>query len=125
MLLYKCSVYRRKMDERFREEIDRIKDACVIVEGKKDRAALESLGFTDVHPLKGPLFSFAESIAEKTKDVVVLTDLDSEGKQIYSKLANSFSRLGVRIDNRFREYLFRHTDLRQIEGLDTYLKKEK
>jgi 5S rRNA maturation endonuclease (ribonuclease M5) len=96
----------------------------VIVEGKKDREALASLGITNVFSLdRWPLYKVVEHVAEKTKDCVILTDLDEEGKKIFSTLHKGLSEHGVRIDNRFREFLFRYTSLRQIEGLAKHVSR--
>ena len=99
----------------------------IIVEGKKDRAALNKLGLTNIVTLEGPLYRNVEEIAEKaskTKNphrAIILTDLDPEGKKLYSRLKKDLGEHGVEIDDRFREFLFRKTKLRQIEGMDTYL----
>lgn len=95
---------------------------AVIVEGKKDRAALEKLGIESgkIFVLsKKPLFEVAESVAAVYRAATILTDLDSEGKKLYGKLNTLLQRLGVRVDNSFRNFLFRHTKLRQIEGIST------
>ncbi|KHO44982.1 MAG: TOPRIM protein [archaeon GW2011_AR3] len=94
----------------------------IVVEGKKDRAALQRLGITNVFSLdKKPLFQAVEEISAISDKVVLLTDLDNEGKKLYSRLNTDLQRHGVQIDNYFREALFRRTALRQIEGLDTYV----
>ncbi|HLD19072.1 MAG TPA: toprim domain-containing protein [Candidatus Nanoarchaeia archaeon] len=94
-----------------------------IVEGKKDERALRKLKVENIEVLKGPIFSFIERIAKSNRKVVILTDLDSEGKKLYSILTRGLSERGVIIDNYFREYLFNNTKLRQIEGLDSYISK--
>src|SRR3989338_2118833 len=94
----------------------------IVVEGKKDRAALQRLGITNVFSLdKKPLFQAVEGISAISDKVGLLTDLDNEGKKLYSRLNTDLQRHGVQIDNYFREALFRRTALRQIEGLDTYV----
>ena len=100
--------------------IEKEKAFLVIVEGKKDRAALEKLGFSNVIILNKPLYEVVEKI--NAKRVLVLTDLDKEGKQIYAKLKKDLNKLGVVVDDRLRNLLFK-TELRQIEGLTRYLKK--
>ena len=100
-------------------EIDRARHKVVIVEGKKDARALKNLGFNKVFCLKGPLFELVENIS--ADEVLVLTDLDKEGRFLFSRLSRDLSAHGVQVDNRLREALFR-TDLRQIEGLETYLR---
>jgi len=102
------------------EELERIKDKVVIVEGKNDKRSLEELGFTRVVTIDRPLFEIVESIED---EVVILTDLDSEGKRLFSILRRDFERRGVKVDKKIRELLFR-TRLRQIEGLNSYIKRQ-
>ncbi len=95
----------------------------IIVEGKKDKAALEKLGITNVVAiLRKPLYSFIESI--EAEEVIILTDLDPEGKKLYNILKQGLQEKGIKIDNYFREYLFKNAKITQIEGLVHYLKKE-
>lgn len=96
------------------------RNLLVIVEGIKDRDALNSFGIVNVVVLNKPLFAVVEDVASKVKAVVLLTDLDDEGKKLYSELSTGLQSRGVRIDNRLRELLFR-TPLRHIEGLDSFL----
>ena len=112
--------------EEFQKLIQKIKDSdiLVIVEGKKDRIALQNLGMTNVMELsKKPLFQIVEEITNSNKECVILTDLDSEGKELYGKLNSNLQKHGVKINNKFREFLFKHTKLRQIEGIGSYLEK--
>ncbi|MBI2650411.1 toprim domain-containing protein [Candidatus Woesearchaeota archaeon] len=104
--------------------INKIKDSnsLVIVEGKKDRIALQKLGISNIIELnKKPLFEIIEDVANSNDECIILTDLDKEGKQLYSKLNSNLQKNGVKINNKFREFLFKHTKLRQIEGIDSYL----
>ncbi len=114
--------------------IDKIIDnnSIIIVEGIKDKKALEDLGINNIIVLnKRPLYAIVEKVAivyDKAKkltgeriSVMILTDLDAEGKKLYGKLNSGLQNFGVRIDNKFREFLFKHTKLRQIEGMKNYL----
>jgi 5S rRNA maturation endonuclease (ribonuclease M5) len=94
-------------------------EKIIIVEGKKDSLALIAVGVRNkIFALnKKPLFSVVEEVAASAKDVVILTDLDRTGRQIYGKLSHGLQQHGVNVDNKFREFLFRKTLLRQIEGL--------
>ena len=96
------------------------RNVLVIVEGPKDVRALKSLGVSNIIFLKKPLFAVVEEVAGKTDEVVLLTDLDEEGKKLYHELFVNLQKHGVKVDNRLRELLFR-TDLRNIEGLPSYL----
>ncbi len=114
---------RKEIAQEIEGYIEKIKssEALIIVEGKKDKAALAALGIENTFSLdKWPLYKVVEHVSSKTKDCIILTDLDAEGRKLYAKLNSGLQERGVRIDNRFREFLFRHTPLRQIEGMDTY-----
>jgi 5S rRNA maturation endonuclease (ribonuclease M5) len=106
--------------------LERLKESekLIIVEGFKDRNALMKLGIekAQIVVLGKPIFAVAESVAERTKKAIILTDLDEEGKKLYSKLKHDLSANGVEVDNYFREFLFRNTKLAHIEGIDTYFK---
>lgn len=97
----------------------------IIVEGKKDKEALEKLGVKNIVCLSGPIYKVIEDISEKTKEVIILTDLDREGKKLYHRLKHNLQKHGVRVDNYFREFLFKETTLTQIEGIFRYFHSEK
>ena len=108
--------------------IEKIKDSdkILIVEGKEDKAALKRLGIISVVQLnKKPLYQVVEELIEVGKEVMILTDLDKKGKQLYGKLNHDLRQFGVKVDNRFRNFLFKRTQLRQIEGLDSYIERLK
>jgi len=108
--------------EEFFQYINKIKNSnsIIIVEGKRDKRALEKLGLNNIMELNKPIFEIIEDISLKNKDCIILTDLDKKGKQLYGKLNSGLQRFGVKVDNRFREFLFKNTKIRQIEGLISY-----
>ena len=113
-----------KETEEFIKHIEKIKNSntIVIVEGKKDRAALNKFGITNIIELtKKPLFQIVEEVADSNEECIILTDLDKKGKEIYGKLNSDLQKHGVKVNNKFRNFLFKNTKLRQIEGMDTYL----
>ncbi|MBS3132280.1 toprim domain-containing protein [Candidatus Woesearchaeota archaeon] len=94
----------------------------VIVEGKKDKKALEKFGIFNIITLsKQPLYHVIEEVASNSRECIILTDLDSKGKELYGKLNSGLQQFGIKVDNTFREFLFKETKLRQIEGLISYL----
>jgi len=93
----------------------------VVVEGVNDKKALEQLGMTNIITLKKPLYVVVEDVARQTKKAVILTDLDSKGKEIYAVLSRDLQKHGVAVDDGFRRFLFKSTPLRQIEGLATFV----
>ena len=113
-----------KKTEEFNNLIEKIinSNILVIVEGKKDKAALQKLGINNIMELsKKPLFQIVEDVAHSNDECIILTDLDKKGKEIYGKLNSNLQKNGVKVNNKFREFLFKHTKLRQIEGINTYM----
>ncbi len=98
-------------------------EKLIIVEGKKDKEALISLGVKRVITINGPLYKFIEDVAEITNEVVILTDFDKEGRQLYGFLKNNFQRNGVKIDRYFREFLMMNTKITCIESIEKTFEK--
>jgi len=118
---------RREIDE-LEKLIEETRNSgiLVIVEGKKDRIALEKLGINNIVELsKKPLFQIVEDVSSSNDECAILTDLDREGKGLFGKLNSQLQANGVRINNKLREFLFRHTKLRQIKGIRTYIEGNK
>lgn len=95
------------------------KNLLVVVEGIKDERSLKMLGVERIMVLKGPLFSVVEKFANE-KEIVLLTDLDGEGKKLFSVLRKDAQKHGVKVNEKLRKLLFK-TDLRHIEGIASYL----
>jgi 5S rRNA maturation endonuclease (ribonuclease M5) len=96
----------------------------IVVEGAKDKASLAKLGCENIITLRGkPLYKVVERVALQTDECLILTDLDNEGKKLYARLSADLQKHGVKINNRFRHFLFKETDLRQIEGLFRYAER--
>ncbi len=96
------------------------KQALILVEGQSDKKALESLGIQKIQTIaQQPFYKIAEALQEK--EIIILTDLDAEGKRLFAKLNRYCQQHGIKIDNKPREFLFKHTTLTQIEGLQKYL----
>jgi 5S rRNA maturation endonuclease (ribonuclease M5) len=69
--------------------------AIVLVEGKRDAAALAELGYTGEIMTSSTLTS-GTSAVRRAKLVIILTDLDTEGRRLAARYIRMFSRLGVR-----------------------------
>src|SRR3989338_2016535 len=117
-----------KYHDEIMENVRKLREssAVVIVEGIKDKLALEELELKNIVTLnKRPLFEVIEEVSDNYKECAILTDLDKEGKKLFGKLNSGLSLHGVKVDNNFREFLFKKTKLRQIEGLYSYTKNDK
>ncbi len=110
--------------EKIKEEIEEDK-LIIIVEGKKDKAALNNLGVKDsIFILNGKdIWNRLEEIANNNqeKHILILTDFDKEGKKLYGKITKDLERLGMKINKKYREFFQKRTKISQIEGLDTYM----
>ncbi len=104
--------------------LEKHKNLPFIVEGENDKKALEFFRVKKIFVLsKKALYETADEIAKQYKECIILTDLDIKGKELYSKLSKYLQSLGVKVNNELRNYLFKETKLRQIEGLVNYINK--
>lgn len=109
--------------QNFNEWLNKLKDSnqLIIVEGNKDKLALEKFQISNIKTLsKQPIYEIIEDVAFKNKECILLVDLDKEGKKLYSKLKHGLQRRGVKVNDKFRNYLFKETKLSNIEGLSNY-----
>ena len=110
--------------EELQNLITKYRKTLVLVKGKKDAAALQASGFSNLISFNGkPLFEVVELVASQTKNCLILTDLDSEGKKLYSRLSHELMKHGVQVHNKLRKWLFKNPNLRQIEGMTKFLSK--
>ena len=104
--------------EEWREKIQNT-EKIIIVEGKKDKNALNSLNVKNIFVLNNkPLYQVVEEVADLTDEAIILTDLDNEGRKLYSILREDLERNGVKIDKQFREFLLNNTKLVCIESIE-------
>lgn len=109
--------------EEILREIEKAKeeDKLIVVEGKNDKLSLEKLGMTKIFKLNNGR-SFRrniEIISGMAKDVIILTDFDKEGREMYDKLVQELSQMGVRIDNKLRKIIAK--DVSHIQGLASFI----
>jgi len=109
--------------EALREFIEKLKNTQlpILVEGLKDKKALMKFGINNIHSLKKSLEQTVSELAENNKEIVLLTDLDEEGKELFAKLLMAFNRHGVKVNFDARKALLK-TKVRQIEGVPSRIK---
>ena len=116
------------MNQQLLKDIEKAKRYLIVVEGKKDKSALQSLGFERIFVINESGKSIPEKIEEiqgllsKKDKVCILTDFDKKGKQIYLLLKSKLQELGVKLDNTLRGVLLKER-ISHIEGLSHYIKK--
>ena len=118
------------------EETERILNALrtqseagvpIIVEGRRDEAALRRLGVSGrVYCLKARGESRHEFLdrLDGTKEAIVLTDFDREGKELETWLYKELSQRGVKSDLRLwiRMRSLARTEVRSVEELPTFIR---
>jgi len=107
---------RETREELLRELADSL-DCPVIVEGRKDKEALERLGVRDVIQLNNgrPLYETIESLEGMT--VAILTDMDETGKSLRRRLLCAMSQYGI-TENRKPREIFARMRVGCVEGID-------
>jgi 5S rRNA maturation endonuclease (ribonuclease M5) len=114
------------MNEKLIKEMNKAENYLVVVEGKKDKRALEALGFMNIFVINETGKSLGEKIEQiqemcgKKDKVCILTDFDKKGKQLYLLLKSKLSEIGVRMDNSLRGVLLKER-ISHIEGLHKHL----
>lgn len=112
-----------RISEQIIEHLERLRDEeiPVMVEGRKDKAALQELGLQLILVLyQKPFYKVIESL-QQFPEIAILTDLDREGKKLYAKIKDACSQRGIRVNDKLRLFLMKETPLSQIEGLPRYL----
>ena len=114
-----------KLTPQFYKILEEAKTFLVIVEGKKDKTALKSIGFQSIFVLNEKNKSLNEKIEQIEQEadknpICILTDFDKKGKQLYLKLKTELSTKGVKQNNKLRQQLLK-AGLSHIEGIDTFL----
>ncbi len=120
---------REMLSERELEEleklIERVKEMNlhmpVVVEGKHDERALRNLGLKGEIILLNSgmdLVNFSDLIASKYREIILLLDWDSKGKENTKRLAELLEQLGVNVHLEVWEELQRKAyHVRTVESL--------
>jgi 5S rRNA maturation endonuclease (ribonuclease M5) len=111
----KSDEYKEKLFSLLRE----LKEEQTLVEGIKDKRALETLGFSDVHTLNRNRGLYELAARFKGK-ILVLTDFDPEGEKLAKKISELLKKTGCSVDagNRRRlRRLFLKNKINTVEGL--------
>jgi len=96
---------------------------AILVEGKRDKFALEKFSIQNIVELKGRNYhDVAEELSAMYEGVVLLMDFDPEGETIFQKLSKLLSGYGLKTDTSFRERL-RETGVKFVEKIPFFLLK--
>ncbi len=103
----------------------RPEDVVILVEGQKDRSAMNVLGVGgEVWQVQGanPLLTTAERLAREEKGAIILTDWDRKGGQLAHRLRLALGANGVQFDDSTRLRLVNlvKTEIKDIESLPAF-----
>ena len=93
------------------------KDSAVLVEGKRDKRALQKYGIKNVITLEGKRFTELPDLLEGFSRVILLFDLDKHGERIKEKVKEILTKQGYILIEDFREEL-RHMGINFVEDID-------
>jgi len=112
--------------ERLRDESSN--GALIVVEGEKDVRSLRAIGVkSEIFAIKSCGRSLPDVIDEigcgGDREVILLMDFDSHGRELTERLARSLERTKVKLNLTFWRELssLLNNDLRDIEGLAAYI----
>jgi len=113
-----CETYEEL--ERVIQEMEDFVDA-IIVEGIRDKEALEELGITKeiVMCSSKPDTEFVDYLSSRHKKVTILTDYDRAGKEFNKKLSARLERAGIKVENQYRGRIGKILGLRGMRDIES------
>ena len=113
------------LDAILEELSDAAASGAVLVEGRRDAAALAALGVSgEVEVLNrgAPLLGVCDELAARHASVTVLTDWDPKGDELARQLSEGLRRAGTQVDSETRTSLARITrgSIRSVEELPSF-----
>jgi len=105
---------------------EKAQTAVLVVEGKKDAAALKQQVDADFFLLqdnKKSLYESAEKIATTHKQAILLLDADPKGRELTKKMTSYLRQNGVSVDSKIGLKLMKIAKCRTIQGLKRVIKR--
>lgn len=106
-------------DERLklaRKGIAALEGGWILVEGQRDRKALEGLGLANILTVSGNLVRSCDFLAEaKAGKAFVMTDLDRRGQQLALKARDELEARSIKADLEVRSALARALRIKNFE----------
>jgi len=118
--------YKKSLEE-IEEALNDLKEenkvVPIIVEGEKDIEALKRIGFSGTIISLNAGFSiidFCDKIAEKYKEIIILTDWDRRGGYLCHTIVKNLQGR-VNCNTIYREILAKNTIIKTVEGLPSLI----
>ena len=102
------------------QEMDETVDA-IVVEGLRDKVALEELGITKEIVLcsSRPDAAFVDDLSARYRTVAILTDYDRAGKHFNKRLTTRLEHTGVKVERRYRDEVGRIMGFRGMRCIES------
>jgi len=88
-----------------------------LVEGKRDKKALEAFGIDKIRTIHGSLSSLVDKLRETEDEIILLTDFDRRGELLKKRITELCKNDGIEVNLSHRKELRRLTGLNTIEEL--------
>jgi len=102
--------------------LDSLREATVIVEGKRDKEALKSLGLGNIFDISSRPLDVFIRLLDRKKKCVVLTDFDREGNKKNRIICNFLEKNGLTPNSRLRKLIKNSFGVTKIEELIKFSK---
>ncbi len=93
-----------------------IENRVVLVEGKRDKKALEELGCRRVITISGRARNVCESLRYETEPIVIATDLDESGNELARMVKEELEGLSLSADDETRIRLSKVLRIKHFEN---------
>jgi len=104
---------------------NRDNNMLILVEGRKDVAALRLLGFDGpIKSIKGKRLSdLIDEIILEYSRVLILSDWDAEGEMLYKRIKFLLESYGIKVEDKYRREIknFTKKEIKDVEGLYVYV----
>lgn len=104
--------------------IDMNKEIPVLVEGEKDLKALRELGLVGeiiIVQSGKKISALCDFIAENYREIIILTDWDRKGWQLYRRIERNL-RGRTRCIHYYRDTFAKHLSVKNVEGVPAFIK---
>jgi 5S rRNA maturation endonuclease (ribonuclease M5) len=116
----------REKYKKLRRLLQKMEESVVLVEGKRDKKALEKLGCPRVITVSGRVRDVCETLRNEDR-VIIATDLDRRGNEIARKAREELEGCSVTADSETRVLLARILKIRYFEdakrGFDEFMEE--
>jgi dTMP kinase len=120
---------RLELLERLFEELrQKNLEVPVIVEGKRDKAALARLGLEGevlIINTGHTLIEMCEELGQRYREVILMLDWDKKGKQLTENIVRNLVPLGVKANKSFMVRIFHlvSKETKEVEALDRLMER--